>query len=305
MTDTEHDEFTGLLPFYVAGSLDEADRRGVERHLRTCRKCQGELEIWREVGTAIADEPRVVVVPSPAILEGALTQLRASEPSVLGRSGQLLLAQMTVVRREFWLTSFLVMVLGYLVAIVGGRGEASGILAVVAPLVAAAGVALAYGNENDPALELALATPTSPRQVLLARLVLVFGYDLALALAATLGLLAILPVGLLGSVVLGWLGPMTCLSALALVLSLRFGTDRAVIVAFSLWLGRWLARDLLGQPLFVTGLSDTTRSIALIYEQGWANSTLLFALAAVCLVIAFRLVGRDERFLKEAAWQAG
>ena len=62
-------------------------------------------------------------------------------------------------------------------------------LALVAPIVAAAGVAGTHRSRRDPAAELVAATPTSGRLLLLVRLTLVFGFDLALALAAS----AVLP----------------------------------------------------------------------------------------------------------------
>ena len=55
-------------------------------------------------------------------------------------------------------------------------------------MIAAACVSFIYGPENDLAYELALSTPTSPRTILLARLALVFGYNLGLVPIATLGL---------------------------------------------------------------------------------------------------------------------
>lgn len=58
-------------------------------------------------------------------------------------------------------------------------------------MIAAVGLALVYGPEVDPGLELALATPTAPRSVLLARMTLVFAYDLGLALAANAVVLAV------------------------------------------------------------------------------------------------------------------
>src|SRR5690606_23857430 len=59
------------------------------------------------------------------------------------------------------------------------------LLALIAPVVAAVGVAGAYRSRLDPAAELVAATATSGRLLLLVRLTLVLGYDLLLALAAS------------------------------------------------------------------------------------------------------------------------
>ena len=200
----------------------------------------------------------------------------------------ILCSQAPLVRREIWLTSALVMALGYLVTVVASaQYPTSGVIEVIAPLVAAAGVAMIYGPEHDPALELSLATPTSPRQVLLARLALVFSYDLVLALAATLGLRRVMPAAPLG--------PMAFLSALALVLSLCIGASNAVTVAMVLWLGgRLLSAPQLAQP---GSLGPAFLAAAQAYARAWQSPALLLGLAAGLLVAALWLAGRQEPVL--------
>src|SRR5215467_720235 len=114
-------------------------------------------------------------------------------------------------------------------------GPSSSMLALAAPIVAAAGIALIYGPENDPATELECATPISPALILLARLVLVYGYNLTLALATSVLLWLMLGNGALWSLVLSWLVPMLFLTALALALSVIWNSQAAIIVAFSAW----------------------------------------------------------------------
>src|SRR5258708_2819587 len=55
-TDDPHRGTEELLPWYVTGQLDEADRERVERHLAGCASCELELRLerrladrWREV----------------------------------------------------------------------------------------------------------------------------------------------------------------------------------------------------------------------------------------------------------------
>jgi hypothetical protein len=80
----------------------------------------------------------------------------------------------------------------------------------VAPAVAAVGIAFAYGPGIDPAWELSLSCAVSHRMVLLSRVVAVF------ALNAVLGLLASAASGAALALTFGWLLPMTAVSALAL-----------------------------------------------------------------------------------------
>jgi hypothetical protein len=80
----------------------------------------------------------------------------------------------------------------------------------VAPAVAAVGVAFAYGPGVDPAWELSSSCAVPERMVLLTRVVAVF------ALNAVLGLLASAASGAVAALTFGWLLPMTAVCALAL-----------------------------------------------------------------------------------------
>ena len=84
------------------------------------------------------------------------------------------------------------------------------LVALLAPAVAAAGVAYAYGPGIDPAWELSQSMAVSDRMVLLVRVVAVF------ALNAALGVAASAASGTAAAVTFGWLVPMTAVSALAL-----------------------------------------------------------------------------------------
>jgi hypothetical protein len=83
-------------------------------------------------------------------------------------------------------------------------------VALLAPAVAAAGIAYAYGPGIDPAWELSLSMAVSDRMVLLVRALAVFGLNAALGLAASAAS------GAAAEVTFGWLVPMTAVCALAL-----------------------------------------------------------------------------------------
>jgi hypothetical protein len=89
-------------------------------------------------------------------------------------------------------------------------GTGTPFVALVAPALAAAGIAYAYGPGVDPAWELSQSMAVSHRMVLLVRVVVVF------ALNAALGLAASAASGTAATVTFGWLLPMTAVSALAL-----------------------------------------------------------------------------------------
>ena len=89
-------------------------------------------------------------------------------------------------------------------------GTSEPFVALLAPAVAAAGIAYAYGPGIDPAWELSCSAAVSDRMVLLVRALAVFGLD------AALGLLASAASGSAAALTFGWLVPMTAVCALAL-----------------------------------------------------------------------------------------
>jgi hypothetical protein len=93
-------------------------------------------------------------------------------------------------------------------------GTGTPLVPLVAPAVAAAGIAYAYGPGIDPAYELSRSMAVSDRMVLLARALAVFAVNTGLGLvaAAVAGAVATTATG----ITFGWLAPMTAVSALAL-----------------------------------------------------------------------------------------
>jgi hypothetical protein len=197
------------------------------------------------------------------------------------------------VQRDIWPASAGIMAIGLVCAFLL-KSEAA--IQILAPLLAAACIAVAYGRENDPAVELALTTPTSPWQILLARLALVFGYNLVLALAASLALLPVLPGSLLGSLILGWLGPMTFLSTVALAFSLWLGNDGAIAVTYLAWIGNWIAGSLLSDPKAPFDPAPFLPLLSL-YQQLWSSPILLLLLSLPFLLLALWSVKNQERSL--------
>jgi hypothetical protein len=80
----------------------------------------------------------------------------------------------------------------------------------LAPALAGAGIAYAYGPGIDPAWELAASMAVSDRMVLLTRAMAVFALNALLGLAASAACAAV------ATMTFGWLVPMTAVSALAL-----------------------------------------------------------------------------------------
>ena len=169
--------------------------------------------------------------------------------------------------------------------------RASLVLALIAPIVAAAAVAGTYRSRRDPAAELVAATPTSGRLLLLVRIALVFSYDFVLAVAASGMLTATGAAGTasLNALVGAWLGPMVLLSSLSLLIAVRFGPDVALGTAVGLWALRVLSGSLLirdGWP-------------ARFIVEAWSTNPPVLAASAVLAVIAVAMAGDFGAFRGE------
>ncbi len=228
-----------LLPEYAAGSLTGAERDVVRVHLKGCRECRAELASWEAVAGVVAKAAPTLVPPAavPGVLHRAAL---IPQPVPAGRRGvhfgaQLLRAELRLVRPAVWLASLLVLAWTVGVAALAGGVWARTGLSLAVPLVAAAGVAGVYGPHRDPSFEALAATVTSPRLVLIARVTLVFAYDLALALAASAVVHLAAPPVRLVDLVTSWLGPMALLSALSLLLALWIGPNVSVALAMAAW----------------------------------------------------------------------
>jgi hypothetical protein len=122
----------------------------------------------------------------------------------------------------------------------------------LAPAVAAVGIAFAYGPGIDPAWELSSSCAVPDRLVLLTRAVAVF------ALNAVLGLLASAASGAAEALTFGWLIPMTAVCALALAVAVA---ARSAMVGAGAGVAAWVITVLAGQ----TASGQLTASVTSAY----------------------------------------
>ena len=108
----------------------------------------------------------------------------------------------------------------------------------LAPAVAAAGIAYAYGPGIDPAWELSRSMAVSDRMVLLVRAVAVFGLNAALGLAASAAS------GAAAALAFGWLVPMTAVCCLALAAATL---ARSANIGVAAGMSGWVITVLAGQ----------------------------------------------------------
>jgi hypothetical protein len=149
------------------------------------------------------------------------------------------------------------------------RGTGTPYVPLLAPAVAGAGIAYAYGPGIDLAWELSRSMAVSDRMVLLVRALAVF------ALNAAMGLAASAASGAAAAVTFGWLVPMTAVCALALAAAtLARSANVGVIVGVAGWV-----------IVVLAGQSASGRLTAVITDTALVLPYLAFA--AVCAAIAW------------------
>lgn len=280
-----HEKFSEMLPMFVSGQLSAADRSVVQAHLGECAACREEVALWEDLSSMMAHEYEQMPAPSQ-VLEGALESIRESEgkPNLIRRSWQVVRAQVPLVRKEIWPASLLILLLGFVVTLIADQAA---FIYALAPLVSAGGLAFIYGGEHDPAHELVLSTPISQIQILLARSVLVFGYNFLITVALSLGLSLHYSIDLMLPLMLDWLAPMTFLSSLGLCISIISNSENAIFISYFLWLGKYL--------MLTTEFQNILGKLGEAFTAMWKTPVLLYLLSGILLVVMMLYVQGSAR----------
>jgi RNA polymerase sigma factor (sigma-70 family) len=149
----------------------------------------------------------------------------------------------------------------------------------LAPALAAVGIAYAYGPGVDPAWELGYSMAVSERMILLTRAVAVF------AVNAVLGLAASAASGAVASLTFGWLLPMTAICGLTLAVAVA---ARSATVGAVGGVAAWV----------ITVLANQTASGQLTATVTDTETYLPYLAAAVAAVAAVAYVTRPQRGLQ-------
>jgi hypothetical protein len=166
------------------------------------------------------------------------------------------------------ITTALVLAVGALAT----RGTGTPYVALIAPAIAAAGIAYAYGPGTDPAWELTCSTAVGDRMVLLVRALTVFALNAALGLAASAGS------GVATAVTFGWLVPMTAVCSLALAVATVARSANAGVLA---GLAGWALAVLAGQSVegqFTPVVADSALVLPYLAFAACCGAVFLYAI---------------------------
>lgn len=186
-----------------------------------------------------------------------------------------------------WLISTAVVFgLGGVVNVAGGKP----LTWLLAPGLAAIGIAYAYGPGVDPAWELACSMPVSDRMVLLVRAVAVFAVNALLGIAASLATYSAAVSRLApehassaaATITVGWLLPMTAVCAVALAVAVA---ARSANAGAGAGVAAWAA-TVLGSGAFTGQFSSAVTN---------TSAYLPYLAVAACAVAATGYATRPQR----------
>ncbi len=292
-----------LLPAYVNGRLEPQEMRRVQEHLSRCAACRAELAAWEAIEDGTRFAASSLPLPSTVVLERALARIDAQSTRVgwwqVAQNGLrhlwlVLTRQVALIHKSIWLVTPLVILFGCLLSIVGPRGTVDSIrstqliLSLFITVVGAAGVAFIYGAEHDAGFELTLATPTSTRIVMLCRMALVLGYNIALSALASAFVTFVLGGSFLEVIQL-WLGPLFLLASVSLLLSLTIGSVVALIASFLLEAMQTIALN----------VEQGLPSVQWSHSSAWQTNPWILLLAVALLVIAALYAPRKVKLSNE------
>lgn len=188
---------------------------------------------------------------------------------------KLVRTQVSLLKPSFWLISALIVLLGRLLILNETNLSQAVVLQIVAPLLCCLGATSAFRGLEFKTLE--LACPPSPRQLTIARLVIILSYDIILGLTASLLLLSQAGDGLM-MLSLHWLAPLLLVYGLTLLLSLRIPAHYAAALTYAGWLA---------VLILIIANKNGIRSPSNIFSSMTELGFGLTGLVLICVAIVF------------------
>ncbi|EXG82355.1 hypothetical protein [Cryptosporangium arvum] len=230
-------------------------------------------ELFARVAAQLSS-PHPATTPNPVVRPiagyGAATHRLTARPAVAVR---LMLAQLRILHRAVWPATALVLALGVTLAAIGPDHRAADLLGLIAPLVGTLALAALPAPGAEP--EFAVASGTSPRTVLLARLAVLSTWTAGLAFVASLVLTGD---NTLTTLVESWLGPFALLTAVSVVGAVLSRPSVGVAAAVALWGLRCVTRT-----------PGAWEPLARVVDRWWTTNLTVLAVAVTVTAVAVGL----------------
>lgn len=217
-------------------------------------------------------------IPAVSPVRRALRERRRSLWDDFAWMVELARIQVSILRPSFWLLSVLVALLGALLLVPRTTSHDALVLLALGPLWSYLSALSVFRSAELNVLELELACPPSPRQLMIARLAVVLGYDVLLGMGLS-GLLFTQGEARLLTFTSYWLAPLFLVAGVTLLLSLRMPVTRAASIAYGGWL-------VILMMLWLYSESDLSATFTL------ERDLMLAAAGMACLALAVYRLGR-------------
>lgn len=145
------------------------------------------------------------------------------------------LSQVTVLRAGFWIGSLVVLAISAALAATQGDGARSVVLYLAGPLLAYMGTSAGFRAESLGVLEFEFACPITPRQLTVARLLIIVGYQTTAGLVIAFAFAPVIAGPALQLVAM-WLAPLLLGAGVTLLCSLRFPIAWAGATVYAGWI---------------------------------------------------------------------
>lgn len=285
------------LEWFVNNTLSVEEYNAVEMHLKCCVACRQEVAEWADIRVVLQIANTLTPLPRADLFCRIEQQINTS----LSRSWMEEIAhfisqrwailfehcsvQLRLIRRDLWWMPLLIVPLSIFFAFIPSTGpDRMSIQAFMASLITALGMAVFYGQETDPAREMILVTPTSPRLMLSVRCCLVFCYNLLINLVGVLPFViahtAITPTWFIAN----WLAPLCFLTAVTFFVCNVVNAPAAVLLCAFIGIMRLISN--------LQNIPETY--IQQRYESFWHQGTLLFTLSVCVVVMTLVFYNRRE-----------
>jgi hypothetical protein len=265
-------------PLDSAGHLTEALRdQGLDDdEIAASLPALAQLAAWPAPAPAAADTERLLhrlqpLLPATSPVRQALRRQPPAAVADLRALLGLVRTQVSLFRPTFWLSSAAIVLLGVLLTSGNAAAPTALVLYVTGPLLSYLGVATAFRGSALGLVEFELACPPSSRQLTLARLVIVLGYDTGLAVLGS-ALIGVSGGAELSALAGHWLAPLLLVAGLSLTLSLWLPVTRAAALVYLGWLATigllWLSGNTPGAAAFSPPVETFLGGAGLLFLAG-------------------------------------
>jgi len=185
------------------------------------------VETWAPTGPTENDTARLIARLRPEV------ESRTNVTTGLADLVAVARAQAMILTPAFWIASVVVMAVGVGLAVMGMGGSRAIALYLAGPLMSYVGTSMGFRASTLRTWELELTGALGARQLTLARMFIVVGYQAVVGLFISLPLWAVSSSAI--GVILEWLGPLLLATGLTLVLSLWIRVETAGLMVYAAW----------------------------------------------------------------------